>query len=150
MVKGPDSKEWLKAINKEKNSLKENETWKLVPRRQDAGKGILNSTWILNEKEDGRKKARLVIRGDQQIPGIDFEETYSPVVSNNALRIILALAGDKAYNIMTFDVKTAFLYGQLDEENTCSYPRDMRKITNLYVNCKSLCMGYVKLRVNGT
>lgn len=105
----------------EQESLKENKTWRIVDSSEAEGKKILSSKWIFKTKEDGRKKARLAVKGFEQIYGIDYEETFSPVVNNASLRILFALAVKKNYILTTFDIKTAFLYGNLDED-VCMYP----------------------------
>lgn len=53
--------------------------WKLVDKSKAKGKKILSSKWIFKIKEEGRKKARLVVRGFKQIHGINYEETFNPV-----------------------------------------------------------------------
>src|SRR5436190_23457213 len=90
-VTGPDKEKWKEAIRMEKESLKKNNTWKIVDSSKAEGKKILSSKWIFKTKEDGRRKARLVVRGFEQVHGIDYEETYSPVINNASLRILFAL-----------------------------------------------------------
>ncbi|GJQ87973.1 hypothetical protein Trydic_g12902 [Trypoxylus dichotomus] len=99
VVTGQNRHECLQAIEKDKKSLIENNTWEEV----------------LRMKNDGRYKARLVLCGNQQEYGIDFTETYSPVVDVYCLRIILAVAAARNYTTFGFDIKTAFLYGELEE-----------------------------------
>lgn len=70
----------------------------------------------MKEKDNGQKKARLVIRDCEQNYGIDFEEVFSPVVNSCSLRILFALAAKRNYLIITFDIKTGFLYGELEED----------------------------------
>lgn len=60
-------------------------------------------------------KARLVARGFMQEKGVDYEETFAPVVRYDSVRILLALAAEKDLKIANFDVQTAFLYGDLSE-----------------------------------
>lgn len=115
-ISGPNNKEWKQAIKEEKDSLKKNNTWDIIERDEVKGRKLLTSKWVFKEKEDGRKKARLVIRGCQQEFGVDYFETFSPVISNNSLRTLLALAASNEYEITTFDIKTAFLYGELEED----------------------------------
>ncbi|KAL0455229.1 UNVERIFIED_CONTAM: Retrovirus-related Pol polyprotein from transposon TNT 1-94, partial [Sesamum latifolium] len=61
-------------------------------------------------------KARLVAKGYTQRPGVDFEETYSPVAMAKSIRILLAIAAWYDYKIWQMDVKTAFLNGFVEEE----------------------------------
>ena len=63
-----------------------------------------------------RNKARLVCKGYAQVEGIDFEETFAPVARLEAIRMFLALAVYKNFNIYQMDVKSAFLNGNLEEE----------------------------------
>ncbi|UYV79748.1 FHDC1 [Cordylochernes scorpioides] len=78
----------------------------------EAVTGVDKENWI---KDGGHYKARLVARGNEQ-KGLDFDETFSPVVSTISLRMLLSLSVKKNLKFKTFDVKTAFLYGYLDEE----------------------------------
>jgi len=78
---------------------------------------------VFKIKPDGTHKARLVVKGYEQKYGIDYKETVSPVISSNALKSLFAIAAMKEFAIMTFDIKTAFLYGILDED-VYIYPPD--------------------------
>jgi len=69
--------------------------------------------------EDGkvvRNKARLVCKGYAQVEGIDFEETFAPMVRLEAICMFLALVVYKNFKVYQMDVKSAFLNGNLDEE----------------------------------
>lgn len=119
-VKRSKEKEnWLFAMKEEIDSLEQNKTWVLVD--EPKGRKFLDNKWIFKIKRnlDGsveRYKARLVIRGFGQINGIDYGETYSPVVRYSSVRMILALAVKKGMMFKQFDIKTAFLYGELKED----------------------------------
>lgn len=65
--------------------------------------------------EEDRFKARLVARGFTQHKGLDYEDVYAPVVRADSCRIFFAKAAKENLEIMKFDVKTAFLYGELQE-----------------------------------
>jgi hypothetical protein len=84
------------------------------------GREALDNKWVfkLKDREDGscRFKARLVVKGFLQKPGVDFEETFAPVLKLQSLRILLAIANQRKMHIHQMDVKTAFLYGNLKEE----------------------------------
>jgi len=88
---------------------------------------VVSCKWILKSKvnPDGslaRRKARLVARGFSQTHGVDYFETFSPVVRYESVRCILSLAAAKKMDIVQFDVKTAFLNGDLKEEVFMSQP----------------------------
>jgi hypothetical protein len=84
------------------------------------GQERLKNKWVLTvkEKEDGsvRFKARLVIKGFMQIPGVDYDETYAPVLKFQSLRILMAIANQYGMEVHQMDVKTAFLNGFLEED----------------------------------
>lgn len=109
-VTGTDRDEWKKAIEAEKDSFEKNKTWELVDASTVGNKKPLSSKWVFTNKGTGKFKARLVIRGCLQKYGIDYNETFSPVVSANSLRILIALPAKRDYTMYTLDIKTAFLY----------------------------------------
>ncbi|KMQ86176.1 gag-pol polyprotein [Lasius niger] len=134
----PDKALWKEAIEEKKKSMKRNDVWTLVPRTEAEDKRILNNKWIFKVKDDGRYKARLVVKGCEQKYGIDYEETFSPVVSMSSLRMILALATKKNKIIVKFDVKTAFLHGNLTEDTYMKIPKGYNKQLKKSANCKRL------------
>lgn len=121
----PDKNEWIKSMDEEMEALKKNKTWVLVPLPQ--GRKTVSCKWVLRTKvkPDGsldRYKGRLVARGFSQTHGVDYHETYSPVVRYESIRTILSLAASTDMEICQFDVKTAFLYGDLHEEVYMTQP----------------------------
>lgn len=105
---------WKDAKDEEMNSLIAMNTWDLVELPNSVKP--LTCKWVLKQKEDGRLKARLVIRGFEQTEGIDYFDTFSPVAQYTSIRLILSHAASSDMDIITFDVKTAFLHGHLDED----------------------------------
>ena len=117
-IESEEQEKWKKAIESELKSLEDNETWELVdlpPNRKPIG-----TKWVFRVKEDPdggvRYKARLVAKGYTQREGIDYGETFAPVLKFQSLRIILAFANYYDLCIHQMDVTTAFLYGVLEEE----------------------------------
>nr|GEZ50064.1 putative ribonuclease H-like domain-containing protein [Tanacetum cinerariifolium] len=93
--------------------------WTLVdlPR----GKRAIGTKWIYKNKKDERgivirNKARLVALGYTQEDGVDYDEVYAPVARIEAIRLILAYASFKDFIVYQMDVKTAFLYGKIENE----------------------------------
>ncbi|GKF98715.1 retrovirus-related pol polyprotein from transposon TNT 1-94, partial [Tanacetum coccineum] len=107
------------AMKEEMVSLKKNKTWELVDHL--AGQKLVSYKWLFKIREgiegvqNPRYKARLVARGFTQREGIDYNKVYSLVVRHTSIRIILALAACKDYELEQLDVKTAFLHGNLEE-----------------------------------
>ena len=69
-----------------------------------------------------RLKVRLVALGYSQIEGLEFDETFAPVLKHQSLRILLAIANEEDLHVHQMDVTTAFLYGELEEEIYISQP----------------------------
>jgi hypothetical protein len=78
------------------------------------GKKTIRCKWIFKRKEK-RYKARLVAKGYSQIPGIDFNEVFSPVVKHSSIRTLLSIVAMHDYELEQLDAKTAFLHGELEE-----------------------------------
>ncbi|GJS70398.1 retrotransposon protein, putative, ty1-copia subclass [Tanacetum coccineum] len=115
----PESDKWLKAMNVEMQSMKDNEVWDLVDLPPN-GKTV-GSKWLFKKKTDmdgavHTYKARHVAKGYTQTPGIDYEETFSPVADIRAIRILIAIVAFYDYDIWQMDVKTSFLNGYLSKE----------------------------------
>ncbi|XP_039169531.1 uncharacterized mitochondrial protein AtMg00820-like [Eucalyptus grandis] len=109
---------WRKAMIDELEALKLNQTWELVPRSSDMN--IVGCKWVFKAKLDAegnldKLKARLVAKGYHQEEGVDFAKTFSPVVKQATMRIVLSVAIVKGWFIHQLDVKNAFLHGSLNE-----------------------------------
>jgi hypothetical protein len=113
--------DWMDACAYEIDALAKNGTWDLVD--LPPGRKAVKSKWVFKLKADGRYRARLVAKGFTQIPGIDFDETFSPVARFESLRLLLALAALEDWEIHQLDVKSAFLNGVLDEEIYMEQPQ---------------------------
>ncbi|CAL8991820.1 unnamed protein product [Prunus brigantina] len=110
---------WMNAMNVEMDALNKNKTWDLVhlPR----GKKAVGCRWVftLKHKADGsidRYKARLVAKGYTQTYGVDYLETFAPVAKLNTVRVLLSLAANRDWPLLQFDVKNAFIHGDLKKE----------------------------------
>jgi hypothetical protein len=116
---------WRRAMEEEYAALLANHTWDLVPR--PPGTNVVTGKWLFRHKltPDGsldRYKARWVLRGFTQRPGVDYDETFSPIVKFATVRAVLSLALSRDWAIHQLDVKNAFLHGTLTETVYCSQP----------------------------
>ncbi|KAL2240888.1 UNVERIFIED_CONTAM: Retrovirus-related Pol polyprotein from transposon TNT 1-94 [Sesamum indicum] len=114
-----EAKQWKEAVKSEMNSIVFNQTWVLVdlPSRCT----IIGCKWIFIKtiKPDGiidKFKARLVAKGFKQKAGTDYFDTYSPVARLTTIREFIELASVYNLSIHQIDVKTTFLYSELEEE----------------------------------
>ncbi|XP_016173490.1 uncharacterized protein LOC107615995 [Arachis ipaensis] len=119
-----DSK-WRATMDAEYSAFMQNRTWNLVklpPNREPIG-----SKWVfwIKYNADGidKYKARLVAQGFHQRPGLDYKETFSPVVKPASIRIMLSLALANSWPIKQLDVNNAFLHGDLLEDVYMSQPK---------------------------
>ena len=100
-------------------SMEVNQVWDLVPKPE--GVNIVGSRFVLALKTNEnkvveRRKARLVAQGFSQRPGVDYDETYASVVGKTTIRTVFHLAAQRDMHIHQMDVKTAYLYGDLEED----------------------------------
>jgi hypothetical protein len=98
-------------MDTEFDALTRNKTWHLVPPQK--GTNVIDCKWVfkVKQKADGsldRYKARLVVKGFKQQYSIDYEETFSPVVKSETIRVILSLAITKGWMMCQLDVQNAF------------------------------------------
>jgi hypothetical protein len=113
---------WRAAMQVEFDALCANNTWTLVPHPH--GVNIVTHKWIFKHKlnPDGtleRYKARWVVRGFSQWPGVDFGDTFSPVVKPGTIRTVITLIASHQWPANQLDVSNAFLHGQLGEQVYC-------------------------------
>lgn len=132
-LSGPDASQWTKAVEEELKAHEKNHTWQLIPR--DHKRKTIDSKWVFKiiRGEDGsalRYKARLCARGFLQEKGVDFTETFSPVVRYDSLRVLLATVTQEDLEMVQFDVRTAFLYGKLEDEVLMEVPTGFKIVTD--------------------
>jgi hypothetical protein len=116
---------WRAAMEDEYGALMSNGTWELVSRPR--GSNVVTAKWIFTHKFLSDEtfdccKAHWVLRGFTQRPGVDYDETFSPVVKSATICMVLALITSHAWPIQQLDVKNAFLHGTLSETVFCRQP----------------------------
>ncbi|GJV15337.1 putative ribonuclease H-like domain-containing protein [Tanacetum coccineum] len=101
------------------SAFKVQKVWVLVD--LPYGKKVIGAKWVFRNKRDERSivvknKARLVAQGFRQEEGIDYDEVFAPVARIEAIRLFLAFASYMGFTVYQMDVKSAFLYGTIEEE----------------------------------
>ncbi|GJT96883.1 putative ribonuclease H-like domain-containing protein [Tanacetum coccineum] len=110
---------WIEAMHNELLQFKLQKVWTLVD--LPYGKRAIGTKWVYRNKKDERgivvrNKARLVTQGFTQEEGIDYDEVFAPVARIEAIRVFLAYASFKDFVVYQMDVKSALLYGKIEEE----------------------------------
>ncbi|GJV44041.1 putative ribonuclease H-like domain-containing protein [Tanacetum coccineum] len=116
---------WIEAMQEELLQFKLQQVWVLVDLPN--GAKVIGTKWVYRNKKDERgvvirNKARLVAQGHRQEEGIDYDEVFAPVARIEAIRLFLAFASFMGFIVYQMDVKSAFLYGTIDEEVYVSQP----------------------------
>ncbi|GKA96536.1 putative ribonuclease H-like domain-containing protein [Tanacetum coccineum] len=123
IAKALSDSSWVEAMQEELLQFKLQQVWILVD--LPIGKRAIGTKWVFRNKKDERgivirNKARLVAQGHRQEEGIDYEEVFAPVARIEAIRLFLAYASFMGFLVYQMDVKSAFLYGTIEEEMTLS------------------------------
>ncbi|GJR79770.1 putative RNA-directed DNA polymerase, partial [Tanacetum coccineum] len=116
---------WVEAMNLEIEALTRNNTWTLTDLPH--GRKAIANKWLykIKYKSSGlvdKFKARVVAKGFSQREGIDFDETFSPVVKMVTVRCLICIAVSNDWPLSQLDVNNAFLYGDLNEDIYMSLP----------------------------
>ncbi|GJX85777.1 putative ribonuclease H-like domain-containing protein [Tanacetum coccineum] len=110
---------WIKAMQEELLQFQLQEVWTLV--ELPNGKSPTGTKWVYRNKKDERgivikNKARLVAQGYTQEEGIDYDEVFVPIAKIKAIRLFLSYTSFKDFVVYQMDIKSAFLYGKIEEE----------------------------------
>jgi len=135
---------WILAMQEEFNQFQRNDVWDLVPKPPQ--KNIIGTKWVFRNKlnEQGevtRNKARLVAQGYIKQEGIDYTETFAPVVRLEATRLLISYAFNHGIILYQMDVNSAFLNGVIEEEVYVKQPpgfEDLKHPDHVYKLKKSL------------
>lgn len=135
---------WVAAMNEELKSYTDIKVWELV--NKPDGKNILKCKWVYKIKrncngEVVKFKARLVAVGCAQKYGIDFQDTFAPVVRYSTLRLFFALSVKIGLQIHHVDISTAFLNGDLKEDIYMSQPDGIESIPGKVYKLKKAVYG---------
>ncbi|MBW0548016.1 hypothetical protein O181_087731 [Austropuccinia psidii MF-1] len=127
-LKGPSSKEWLKAIEKELTSMANLNVWDVVELKPDYK--LVGTTWVFRIKTNHLKqvtehKARLCAQSFSQTPGVDFGKTYAPTGRLNSLRCLISFLVINKLEFHQVDIKSAFLNAPLVDTVFLSIPQGL-------------------------
>ncbi|GKD01916.1 putative ribonuclease H-like domain-containing protein [Tanacetum coccineum] len=116
---------WVEAMQEELLQFRLQQVWILVDLPH--GAKVIGTKWVYRNKRDERgvvvrNKARLVAQGHKQEEGSDYDEVFAPVARIEAIMLFLAFAPFMGFIVYQMDVKSAFLYGNIDEEVCVSQP----------------------------
>jgi hypothetical protein len=130
---------WRVAMEDEYGALISNGTWELVSRPQCSN--IVTGKWVVTHKlrVDGtldRYKARWVLRGFTQRPGVDYDETFIPVVKPATVHTVLTTTVSRTWPIQQLDVKNAFLHDTVSETVFCCQPTGFTDLAHLDLVCR--------------
>ncbi|KAK4384049.1 Copia protein [Sesamum angolense] len=125
-----DWKSWKKSIQDDLDSLNKREVFGPITPTPKGVKPV-GYKWVFVRKRNEqnevvRYKARLVAQGFTQKPGIDYTETYSPVVDATTLRFLISLSVIEQLKMQLMDVVTAYLYGSLDTDIYMRIPEGLK------------------------
>ena len=110
---------WQDGIKTELLALEENQTWDIVPSPLSVKPVGSKSVFTIKLRSDGsidQYKARLVVLGNKQQFGLNYEDTFAPVAKMTTVRTIIAIAASESWQIHQLHVKNVFLHGDLNEE----------------------------------
>jgi hypothetical protein len=115
-MQSEEADQWKEACQHEISVL--SKTWTLVPR--PTGRKVIGCKWVFKRKRDGdghvtRYRSRLVVKGYSQVPGIDYQDSFAPVARISTLRVVLAVANQRDWNIENSDISNAYLNAKLKE-----------------------------------
>ncbi len=141
---GPNSKKWAAAVSKEIKNFNKRELWAQVPREtMGRGQKALHTRWIFKIKVDNNGnqlfKARLVVKGYEQVPGVNFTEACSPMARDATICTVLATVMHLGWNCEAIDVEAAFLNADLEKMGSSKFPKASKrgggsKVTT-FANC---------------
>lgn len=155
----PRASEWKTAMEAELTKLRDNDTWELV--QLPPGRRAFPNKWVFGWKNEVKvssasgdpkqfPKARLVARGDLQKEGLDYDQTFAPVIKCVSLRIILTYAASRKMRVHHWDIVSAFLHGPIDLEIYMQQPQGFSDRTNRVCKLNKEIYGHCKRHANST
>ncbi|GJU68549.1 putative ribonuclease H-like domain-containing protein [Tanacetum coccineum] len=133
IAKALSDSSWVEAMQEEHLQFNLQQVWKLMDLPN--GKRAIGIKWVFKNKKDERgivikNKERLVAHGHRKEEGIDYEEVFAHVARIKAIRLFLAYASFMGFLVYQMDVKSAFLYGTIEEEVYVTQPPGFKDLDN--------------------
>jgi hypothetical protein len=130
---------WKHVMEEKFSALVKNGIWHLVPASQASN--IIDYKWVYKVKRKGdctidRHKAHLVAKGFKQRYGIDYEDTFSPVVKVTTIWLVLSVVVSRNWSLHQLDVQNAFLHGVLEEKVYMKQPPGFHDASHPGYICK--------------
>ena len=136
---------WRDAIRKELRDMTNRGVFRKVKRASmPQGKRCVKNKWVFKVKRNGVFRARLVACGYSQIPGVDFQEHFAPVVNDTSYRIMIATMMLMGLKAKIVDIETAFLHGNLEEEIYMDAPEGIGATKDEVVKLEQTIYGLVQ------
>jgi Reverse transcriptase (RNA-dependent DNA polymerase) len=105
---------WWESMKRHFNAIESRGLWKKVP--IFSGRKLAANRWVYTEKDDGTHKSRTVAQGLSKVHGKDFTDSHAPVMTDLAFKLALIIKVLKKLHTGQFDIETAFLYSDFDDE----------------------------------
>jgi len=130
-INSKDSDEWKIAFNKELNNMYNKNVMKIVDiNKLPKNIKLIGTRWVLTTKSNGTKKARIVVQGCQQKLNDTYSNTYAPTAQADTLRITIAVAAIRKWNIKQLDIQAAYLNAKLKEKIYVKVPEGDKNYQN--------------------
>jgi hypothetical protein len=118
-TKSLQANQWMEAMQQEYNSLIHNGTWSLID--LPASRNAMQNKWVFKLKmatdsNVAQFKARLIAKGFSQREGINYSEAFSPIIKFDSIRTIMSIVATNNLMVKQFDIETAFLYNDIEEQ----------------------------------
>jgi hypothetical protein len=140
-----DRMKWREAISKEFDEMKEKEVYEKICKSElPNGRTCIKNKWVFKIKRNGIFRARLVACGYSQVPGVDFQESFAPVINDVTFRILLIMMLTWNLKGKIVDIETAFLHGNLKETIYMEIPKGMEANENECLILKKTIYGLIQ------
>ena len=118
-IGSPEAQEWRIAMDDQLSKLRDRDTYDEIAVNKESKQRVLPAKWVFDIKKDTDNiitayRARLVVCGNRQRPGYDFDESYSPVACPQAVKLFNCAVARKKLKVRQFDIITAYLNAEID------------------------------------